>query len=530
MNRNVVLLKNLLLSTSQWNSYKYCRDKKKRGRVVGNIIGQIILFLMLMAYCIANCIGYGKFGLAGAIPEMCATLISTLAFFLTFFKTNGYLFNFKEYDMLMALPFEAKDVAMCKFLYMYLKSLPWYMSVSVSMMVGYGIFSKPSVMTYPVWIILSLFLPVIPMLIAAFIGFLVAKIGSGFRNKTIVQTVLTMIFVFACFGLRFFLEDMFRENKTEAVMNSLSSVTGSAGKIYLPISWFSEAVKDLRISDMMLLVGLSILLFEVIFIPVGRSYRKINSALKSHAAKGQFVMTEQKSRSVVKAIAFKEFKRMTGSTIYLTNGAMGEIICLITGIAVLFVDVDTLLQKMMMNAPITKEMLYPAIPLIVYFFTGMAATTAMTPSLEGKNYWIVESLPIRKKTLYQGKMLFNMYLTVPSSIFTTITFCFSAKVPILNTVLYVILGLILCAFSTAWGCVCGIKHMRLDWENEVEVVKQGAAVSLYLLPNMFITMALIGLVVYLGTIISSIIVTVILMVVITVLAVLSYMKVMSLTK
>ena len=32
--------------------------------------------------------------------------------------------------------------------------------------------------------------------------------------------------------------------------------------------------------------------------------------------------------------------------------------------------------------------------------------------------------------------------------------------------------------------------MRLDWENEVEVVKQGAAVGIYLFTNMLVTVAL----------------------------------------
>ncbi len=530
MNKNIILLKNLLLSTSQWNIYKFCKDKKKRGKIVGNSIGQAILFILLMVYCVVNCIGYSKFGLTKAIPEMCATLIASLAFIFTFFKTNGYLFDFKEYDMLMSLPYKPKSIAACKFIYMYIKSLPWYMSVSISMLIGYAIYEKPSFAVYPVWIILSMIMPIIPMLAAAFLGFLVAKMGSGFRNKTIVQTIITVLFVFAMFGARFVLEDMFRNNKAEEVLNSLSSATGSAGKIYLPIKWFRGAITELKISDMLLIIGISLVLFELVFIPVGRSYRKINSALKSHAASRAFVMTEQKEKSLLNTIAYKEFKRMTGSTIYLTNAGLGEIMCIVAGIAVLFLDIDKLLSKVLMGAPITMEMIYTAIPLIVYFFVGMAATTAMTPSLEGKNYWIVQSLPIRKKTLYQGKMLFNMYLTVPCMAFAILAVCFSARVPLINTVLYVIQGLVLCAFSTAWGCVCGIKHMRLDWENEIEVVKQGAAVSIYLLPNMLITMALIAGTVYLGQFIKSLLITGLLIVVVGILAVLSYAKVMALTK
>ena len=93
-----------------------------------------------------------------------------------------------------------------------------------------------------------------------------------------------------------------------------------------------------------------------------------------------------------------------------------------------------------------------------------------------------------------------------------------------------ILSLVLCAFSSAWGMVCGIKHMKLDWENEVEIIKQGAAVTIYLLPNMFITMGLIVLTVYLGTMISATIITVILILIVAVLAALSYMRVNALSK
>ena len=142
----------------------------------------------------------------------------------------------------------------------------------------------------------------------------------------------------------------------------------------------------------------------------------------------------------------------------------------------------------------------------------------------------MQSLPIEKKTLYQGKMLFNMYLSVPFMEFAVLCMCISAKTPVLDTVLYMILGMVLCAFSTAWGCVCGVKHMRLDWENEIEVIKQGSAVVIYMLPNMFVVMGLIVLVVFLGTRMDHALLTLILILITAVLAGLSYMRVMSLAK
>ena len=191
---------------------------------------------------------------------------------------------------------------------------------------------------------------------------------------------------------------------------------------------------------------------------------------------------------------------------------------------------DRIVQVVTNDAPFDHAILQPAIPFFVYFFIGMAATTAMSPSLEGRNYWIVQSLPIEKKTLYQGKMLFNMYLTVPAMAFATLCICISARVPAVDTVLYLLLGLALCAFSTAWGCVCGVKHIRLDWENEIEAIKQGSAVALYMLPNMFVVMGLVVLVVILGLRMDHRLLALAFILLATLLAALSYLRVMSLAK
>ena len=230
------------------------------------------------------------------------------------------------------------------------------------------------------------------------------------------------------------------------------------------------------------------------------------------------------------SIAFKEYRRLVGSSAYTVNGAMGEILAILLGLITLVLGCDRIVQVVTNDAPFDHAMLQPAIPFLVYFFIGMVATTAMSPSLEGRNYWIVQSLPIEKKTLYQGKMLFNLYLTVPAMTFATLCMCISAKVPIVDTVLYLILGLALCAFSTAWGCVCGVKHMRLDWENEIEAIKQGAAVALYMLPNMFVVMGLVVLVVILGLRMDHRLLALAFILLATLLAALSYLRVMSLAK
>lgn len=530
MNSYILLLKTLLLSTSQRNIYRHTQDKRKRRRIVGNAIAIAFLYVCLVAYCIALCVGYATLGIIDSAPVMCALTISVLAFVFTIFKTNGYLFGFKEYDMLMSLPFEAQTVAGCKFLYMYVKSLPWYASISLATMAGYGFFARPPVVAYLAWIVLSLFLPVIPMLGAAFLGFIIARISAGFKKTNLVQIVLTFAFVIFCFCLRFIVEGIFRDDEVQATLQQASEITANAGRVYMPAGWFSNAITKGNVLDVFLLVGVSTLLFAVVFRIVGHSYGRINSAIASHAAKRNFSMTAQKQRSAVRAVAFKELKRMTGSTVYMVNGAMGEVLAVLLGVVTLVVGFDNIIAAATHDAPFDPSILQPAIPFIIYFLVGMVATTVCSPSLEGKNYWIVQSLPLEKKTLHQGKMLFNMVLSVPAMAFSTLCLCVSANVSPLHTVLYLLLGLALCAFSTAWGCVCGIRHMRLDWENEVEVVKQGAAVTVYLLPNMFVSMGLVVLMVILGMYVDHALLAIAMTAIASALAALSYRGVMALSK
>ena len=529
-NKNTVLLKALLKSTSQWNIYKYTKDKKKRGRVIGNTIGFGILHLMLIGYCIAMGVGYGVIGKIDIAPAICALVISLLAFVFTLFKTNGYLFGFKEYDMLMSLPFESKSVVSCKFLYMYFKSLPWYAEISLSLMVVYGIFKKPGIIVYPIWLLMSLLLPVIPMLVAAFIGFLIAKISSGFKKKSLIQTILLMIFVVFCFSLQFIIEAFFKDKDAKVVFENIGAEIQKLCQFYPPAEWFSNAIVHTGISDILLLTGCTLLLFEIVMIVVGKSYRKINSALKSHAATKKYEMKTLKKKSVIHAIVFKEYRRLVGSSVYMVNAGLGVILASLFGIIVLIFGFDNIVKILTKDAPFSIEIVFPAIPLIVYFLIGMVATTAISPSIEGKNYWIVQSLPIEKKVLYQGKMLFNLYLTVPAMLFAILCICISAHVPVFNMILYFIQGIILCAFSSAWGCVCGIKFMRLDWENEIEVVKQGAAVFLYMFPNMMVTMILVVLVIVLGNFMNSNIVVFVLTLIILTLTVLSYFKALAMAK
>ena len=119
-------------------------------------------------------------------------------------------------------------------------------------------------------------------------------------------------------------------------------------------------------------------------------------------------------------------------------------------------------------------------------------------SLEGKNYWVIKSLPFDMYSVLKGKMLFNILLFLPVSVFGVITSCISMRATVVEYLAGIVYIVTAVLFSTVYGMYCGAKRMNLEWENEIQVIKQGSAGAAYLLPNMLGTMILGGGLVALG--------------------------------
>lgn len=495
-NKTFLLLKVMLQNSSRINILKHSTDASRVKRTRSSLVGLAVIYIMIIFYSGLLSIGYGKFGLETALPVTMALTVSLTAFFTSIFKVNGYMFASGDYDMLMAMPFEVKSVVSARFLYMYVKSMPILLCISTSMLVGYAIYAKPAWYIYIFWIVGELFLPIIPMLGATLLGTVIAKIGSGFKYQKVAQTILTFIFVIPLFFSGTIIENLFKDDKVEQSLNDATKMLESTGKWYFPAGWFHKAILEGNVLCFAGLLVVSALLFEIMFFIISRNYRGINSALMNHEKsksvnkKGQRSSVKYGRSSIVKSIAFKEFKRMTGSNTYAVNGAMGEVLALIIAILLLFVKAEDMIKFIFKGAPLTVDMLVPAIPLMVYFLLGMVATTTFSPSLEGKNAWILKSLPIKPMDIWKGKMLFNLELSVPIGILCGISFYFTARASILEAVLGILAISSLCIFSTVFGMYCGLKHINTQWENEVEVIKQGSAVVIYMLPNMIATLIL----------------------------------------
>ena len=103
----------LLFKTQMRNEFG--RSLKSRGRKMTSFaIGIVLLMLVFYAYMLSY--GLGSMGMAEVIPSYGLAITGLITLFFTALKTNGVLFAYKEYDMVMSLPVKTSTVIASRFM------------------------------------------------------------------------------------------------------------------------------------------------------------------------------------------------------------------------------------------------------------------------------------------------------------------------------------------------------------------------------------------------------------------------------
>ena len=497
-NRTLLLLCAMLKASSRLNILKHTKDRKTRKRIISSMMGLAVLWGMMTLYLCLYAYGLVSFGMGSVLPALTAVAVSLVTFFLTLLKAGGYLFGFRDYDRLMSMPFKMEEIAAAKFLTMYCSSLFLTLSLSAAMLIGYGLAGNLTLIKGLMWIVLTPFLPVIPMLAASLVSILIAVLTAGFRYKTVLTALLTAAVMLPLMFSGYFVSSYFDQAGTAGVLQQTSGIiTGMAG--LLPgAGWFVQAVTEGSLLSFALMICIPVLCFVLFVLLVSRMYPKINARLEPGQTGKEKKAFDYKVRSVPVSIAFKDFKRMTSSSTYMVNVLFGVLIALIAGIAVLFVSPAGMLPQDGKESFLTLQMLVPAVPFVLYFFLGMAAVSVISPSIEGKNHWIVKSLPIEPEDDCKGKILLSLILLLPVGLFSAFTVSLSMTAEMLDIFLNLCMIAGLCFFASCYGLYCGYRHRNLDWEYEVEVIKQGPALMWYMFPNMILTVFLASVLLGLG--------------------------------
>ena len=117
---------------------------------------------------------------------------------------------------------------------------------------------------------------------------------------------------------------------------------------------------------------------------------------------------------------------------------------------------------------------------VLCLLSAMNDTTAPSVSLEGKQLWLAQSLPVKPWQVLRAKLRLQLLITIPPMLLCLV--CLLAVYPgsPLELLFIAVTALSYALLMALLGLFLGLKMPNLSWTNEVVPIKQSACVALSL--------------------------------------------------
>ncbi|WP_455714348.1 putative ABC transporter permease subunit [Anaerosporobacter sp.] len=452
------------------NVARYSRDEKKIRNVW--LMGFSFVLLACVGVIYISMLAYGlyKFGAGDTIPGYILMITSIVILIFSILKAGSVLFQMKTYDMLISLPIKPATIVVSRFLSMYISNVVLSLLTVVPSTIVYGIYMRPNALFYGMMLISVFLLPLIPMTIATAIGALIIAISSRMKHKNLITIILYTILTLAALIFSFSIQNIETKIDTEALADLSLMISKQIYAVYPPAKLFSQGVVEQNILSYLIFIVLSIGVFLILVVLVQWKFVEICSAINARATKNNFVMKEMKLGSALMAFYKKELRRYFSCSIYVMNTAMGYILLLVGSIALAVMGAEKLEGTLQMPGLITK-----ALPLVISALCCITSTTVSAISLEGKQWWIPQSMPVNTKTVLDSKILVNLTIASPFLFLSEIILFFSVHTSILGYFMMVFVPVVYILFISVLGIAINLRMPMFNWEAEVTVVKQSGA-------------------------------------------------------
>lgn len=454
------------------NKIRFLKDKKAKKKAI--IVPSICIVLLFLLFFYMGSFSYGFIwlGLEKEILTYLITVSSLLIFGFGILKSGNLIFYQEGYDMLCALPVTSVAIVVSRLIRMYVENLFIALAIVVPGIVVYGWYIGPNWFFYFLSILGLLFIPCLPMSCSILIGAFITGVSSKINCKSLVGACLSIFMVFAIMYGTLSIS-IIEEIELETVKEISSVVFELLKKVYPPACWMGIAVISGNLLQYLLYVGVSVGIFILVLYGISICFHQICQSLYSNLAKHNYKLKTGKQNSILVAQVKREFYHYFSSSVYITNTIIGPVMsCVFSGVF-LVMDIESITEML----PFPVKINY-IVPFILAGILCTMPTTAVSISMEGKNWWIVKSLPLSTKSILDAKILMNVLLLFPFYMLSEILLMIGLQPKGLELFWLIFIPIIFILFSCIYGITINLCFPVMDWEKEVSVVKQSASAML----------------------------------------------------
>ncbi len=399
------------------------------------------------------------------IPYM--TAISAIASFsFSFFSTSTVLYGYKDYDMLSSMPIKNSAIVLSKLCYMYFADVSFTLLFIIPAAVNYaafgGVLNGAAILAI---VIFAIFANMITLAVSVLIGTFASVVGSFFRKKNIIQTIVFALVFVGIFALSFVSGLEEGEGSASALEN------GVVGKLYFLSPLAIKAMTDIKYS--LIFAGINFVSLFAVTVFVCLTYKKFNTIITAKHTNKRFKLGNYKGKSTFAALLSRERSKFFSCPMYVINCLMGAVISVI--VAVGYVVIIRILAEKTPEVVAASATFTAFAPAIFAFSYVLAPSTSCSISLEGNSFWVIRTMPIKLKSLFNAKMLLCFIIFAISAVVSSLVIGIGLSYEIVDILLLLLNGLSITAFASASGLLVNILLPKMNWDNENQVAKQSAS-------------------------------------------------------
>ncbi|HPL02053.1 MAG TPA: hypothetical protein PLE59_00890 [Bacteroidales bacterium] len=408
----------------------------------------------------------------------------------TIVRADGHLFKARDYDMLMSMPINQRDVVFSKVLSLLFADYLFFSIFFIPGVIVYGVHTGFTAWLIIYGLISLVVTPLLPISIFSFLSYFVSIITRNWKYKNIFKIIIMFLFVVGIMMI-----SITSQNMEDNPGQFAESMFNSARAIYYP-GYLNYLGFMGNIGAALLYIGLNVGFFSIFVFLLGITYQKTNSRTEKSFKKEEFILDDKiTSDGEIKTLFKKEFKRYISSPIYVLNSGVGAVLLPIL-LVVMF------LQLRSGTEAIDSSLIFVIITAMGYFIITITSTTSCTISLEGKQFWIIKSAPVKTENVFIAKALINIVSALPFLLIAIVLAIFLVKFSLIQILIYatvVLLGLLL---ITNLGLLINLFLPKMVWDQEVKVVKQSASVVVLMLLSFILDVLLFGASIIVGVLSS----------------------------
>lgn len=452
--------------------------KTGKGRKTLGVIMMFLLFGVLMLGVMGGmftflsytlCTGLSFVGAAWLYFVIMAGLAILLGAFGTVFSTYTGLYRAKDNDLLLSMPIPSATIVLSRLCTVYLMGVLYSSVVTLPALIVYAVTVECSATVLVSGVLFYMIITLIVMVLSCLLGWVVAAISVHVKNKTFVTVFASILGVGLYYFFYFKAQKMLQDLILHAEIYA-EKIKGSAYYLYL----FGSIATGKWLAALAFFAG-TLLLTALVLTFVSKSFLKLTTSTGATPAQKRYRREKVKAKSLTRALLYKEWRRFISNANYILNCGLGLILGLIL-CGFLFVkggEIAAVLDAVLIDIPGAPELLLAA---AMCFLMGMIDPAAPSVSLEGKNLWILRSLPVSGKNVLFAKALLQFLLSLPLALVSGAVILFVFR----GSVFCALLPLVYAAFFSLFCVAVSVKFVNLTWTNEIIPIKQSAAVFLAL--------------------------------------------------